>query len=290
MSPSGSVLRVLAAAGRPDVPVAVGAAGPVGPAPELRRADFIHGRDGLGDTFGPPPDGVDAVAEPAEDLLLRVGRERPGEVSVVAVGPLSTLAGALRRDPGWAATVDELIVMGGSVRRGGNALPLGEANVAHDPEAAAAVVGAGWRRPPLLVGLDVTMEATLGEEEFALLAEHRSPAAAFLDAPLRFYRRYGSTFTAPDCPCHDLVALLALAHPSVITDAPVVPLAVDTAGGPAWGATVADLRTLAFARIEGAEQSRPPGFSDWRVALGADVGLFRRMVRSLFGDAPAARS
>jgi purine nucleosidase len=284
----GSVLRVVAAAGRPDVPVAAGAAGPVGPAPELRRATFIHGHDGLGDTFGPAPAGLDAVAEPAEDLLLRVGRERPGQVSVVAIGPLSTLAGALRRDPAWSATVDELVVMGGSVRAGGNALPLGEANIAHDPVAAAEVVAAGWSRPPLLVGLDVTLQATLGADEFDLLARHESPAAAFLDAPLRFYRRYGSTFTAPDAPCHDLLALLALAHPAVITDAPLVPLAVDTAGGPAWGATVADLRTLAFARTEGAEQSRPPGFSDWRVALGADVGLFRQLIRSLFGAAPPA--
>jgi purine nucleosidase len=278
----GSVLRVVAAAGRPEVPVAVGASGPVGAAPQLRRPAFIHGRDGLGDTFGPPPHGVEAVAEGAEDLLLRVGRQRPGEVSVVAIGPQSTLARTLRRDPRWAGTVDELVVMGGSIRRGGNALPLGEANVAHDPQAAAEVVAAGWRQPPLLVGLDVTLEATLGEAELALVAEHRTPAAAFLDAPLRFYRRYGSTFTAPECPCHDLLALLALADPAVITAAPVVPLAVDTAGGPAWGATVADLRALAFASVEGAEQSRPPGFSDWRVALSVDVARFRRQVHHLF--------
>jgi purine nucleosidase len=160
---------------------------------------------------------------------------------------------------------------------------MGEANVAHDPAAAAVAVRARWPRPPLLVPLDVTHQATLSEEEFALLAQGRSPAARFLDAPMRFYRRYGSTFTAPDTPCHDLLAVLALSDPAVIIDAPVLPLAVDTAGGPAWGATVADLRARVFAEMEGAEQSRPTGFAQWRVALRADVERFRSRVRELFG-------
>ncbi|MBI4878031.1 MAG: nucleoside hydrolase, partial [Planctomycetes bacterium] len=67
----------------------------------------------------------------------------------------------------------------------GNALPVGEANIAHDPHAAELVVNAAWRTPPLLVGLDVTHQATLSEAEFALLAERRTPAARFLDAPAR---------------------------------------------------------------------------------------------------------
>jgi purine nucleosidase len=256
----------------------------MGPAPELRPAAFIHGDDGLGNAAGPLPEGVGTVGESAIDLLVRVTGERPSEVSVVAIGPLTNLGLAVQAHPGWAATVDELIVMGGSVARGGNAMPLGEANVAHDPMAAAAVVGAGWRRPPLLVGLDVTYVATLSEAEFDLLGQHRSEAAAFLDAPLRFYRRYGSTFTGPDTPCHDLLAVMALSDPSVLTHTPVLPLAVDTGGGPAWGTTVADRRVLYFAGREGSDQSRPAGFSEWRVALSADVDRFRIAVRRLFGD------
>jgi inosine-uridine nucleoside N-ribohydrolase len=281
---AGAVLRVVAAAGRTDVPVALGTTGPIGPAPDLRPASFIHGDDGLGNVAGPLPAGVDPVDEAAVDLLVRVTSERPGEVSVVSIGPLSNLGLAVEAHPGWAATVDELVVMGGSVARGGNALPLGEANVAHDPLAAAAVVGAEWRRPPLLVGLDVTYVATLSEAEFDLLALHRSEAAAFLDGPLGFYRVFGSTFTAPDTPCHDLLAVMALSDPAVLTDTPILPLAVDTSGGPAWGATVADRRVLHFAGREGSDQSRPAGFSDWRVALSADVERFRAGVRQLFGE------
>ena len=63
-------------------------------------------------------------------------------------------------------------------------MPSGEANIAHDPDAAAVVAAAGWRTPPLLVGLDVTHRATLTRSEFDLVAEHRTPAAAFLDEPL----------------------------------------------------------------------------------------------------------
>jgi inosine-uridine nucleoside N-ribohydrolase len=174
--------------------------------------------------------------------------------------------------------------MGGAAAGGGNALPAGEANVAHDPVAAQETVVAPWRAPPLLVGLDVTRVATLTDAEFALLAEHRSDAARFLDAPLRFYRTFGSTFSAPETPCHDLVAVLAWAAPGIITDAPLLPLAIDTAGGPAWGATVVDFRAPAFAALDGAAQATPGGFAQWRIALGVDVARFRGAVRGLFGE------
>ncbi len=187
-----SVTRVLSAAGRRDVTVAAGEAGPNGPAPALRPASFIHGDDGLGNTTaGTPAPHLAPALEPAADLMRRLCLERPGEVAVVAIGPLSNLGRLVAEAPEWARSVNELVVMGGSARAGGNALPNGEANIAHDPVAAARVVGAGWTTPPLLVGLDVSRVATLTEAHFALLAEHRSPAAAFLDAPLRFYREFG---------------------------------------------------------------------------------------------------
>ena len=279
-----SVARVLVAAGRGDIPIAVGAEGPVGVAPSLRPATFIHGDDGLGNTtLGLPDPPVVPVDEPAPALLRRLCRARPGKVSVVTIGPLSNLGLVLAADPGFAATVEELVVMGGSARAGGNALPWGEANMAHDPVAAAAVAAAGWRRPPLMVGLDVTREATLTDAHFALLASHRSAAAEFLDAPLRFYREFGSVLTAPNCPCHDLVAVMALSDPGLIPDAPELPMAVDTAGGPAWGATVVDFRAPAIARLRGSEQDQASGFGLWRVGLGADVARFRDQAASLFG-------
>lgn len=278
-----SALKVLAAAGRPDVPVAVGRPGRVGATPFLEPVHFIHGLDGQGDADHPAPV-ARPVAEPAEDLLRRLVHERPGEVSVVATAPLTNLARVIDADAGWPGQVASLVVMGGSVAAGGNAQPAAEANIAGDPHAAAVVVGAeGWRRPPMMVGLDATHRATLTEAEFELLAERRTPAARFLHEPLLFYRRFGSTFTRPDCPCHDLLAMLAWADPAVLTEAPELPLAVVTSEGPAWGATVADRRAPVFAALEGGRQASPAGFRPWRVALEPDVDRFRRHVRRLFG-------
>ncbi len=142
---------------------------------------------------------------------------------------------------------------------------------------------APWAKPPLLVGLDVTLVATLRPDEFELLAEHRNAAAKFLDAPLRFYREFGSTFTAPDTPCHDLLTVLALSDPAIIDDAPLLPLAVDCGGDAAWGTTVVDFRAPFFAALEGSMQSAADGFAPWRIALGVDVDRFRTAVRTLFG-------
>jgi purine nucleosidase len=275
-----NVSRVLTAAGATDVPVALGAGGPVGPAPLLNRAGHVHGEDGLGGCGDRWPAGVPVGAEPAGELLARLTAERPGEVDLVTVGPLSTVATALRDDPGIAARARSLTVMGGSVGAGGNALPLAEANIAHDPVGAAEVVAAGWagERPPLLVGLDVTARALLGPDDLAAAAAGGTTAGRFLVGPLRHYAGYyARSGQAPVgwSPCHDLVATMAAVDDELITDAPTVPLAVDTGRSAAWGATVADLRPVPEA------DEVPPGFTRWRVALRADIERFRSAFRAL---------
>jgi purine nucleosidase len=259
------------------VPVAVGAGEAVGPVLPMQRPKGIHGADGLGEAGIPRVD-YRPPAETATDLLLRLVNERPGELSVVATGPLSNLALALRAEPEWAGRVAELAVMGGAVQAPGNVSPVAEANIAHDPDAAAEVIRAGWAHPPVLVGLDVTMVATLTPVEFALMERRLSPAARFLAAPLAFYRPVGGRFNPPgECPCHDLVAMMALIEPDLL-DAPTMPVEVDTGGSAAWGATVVDFRPLSLA--EGGK-GRP-----WRIGLGVDVDRFRSNVRALFGEVP----
>jgi inosine-uridine nucleoside N-ribohydrolase len=268
---AANAARILHAAGRPDIPVAVGEATALGLAPVRETPAWIHGADGLGEVgLDPAPFGP--VAEPASTLLARLVRERPGELAVVALGPLSNLAAVIRADPEWAPAVGRLVVMGGSVAVGGNATPAAEANIAHDPDAAAMVLGAPWSSTPLLVTLDATHEATLGGDELALAREHRTPAAAFCDEPLRFYRNAVGSPTG-ECSCHDLLAVLALEDPTYV-GGDVVPVAVHTGAGPAWGAVVVDRR-----------RGREPvaGFCPWRVSLGADVRRFRSAARRLFG-------
>jgi purine nucleosidase len=278
---ASNVARILIAAGRPDVPVVLGADGPVGPSPlAAHRATFVHGEDGLGGSADRwPTGGVTPLTGGAGALLWRLADRSPGTVSLVTIGPLSTTARVLQAAPGLAGRLGSLTVMGGAVRVVGNALPWGEANIGHDPDAAALVVAADWAAPPMLVGLDVTLTATLHDDDLALAAQGRTPAARFLAEPLAayadFYRRAGAT-PPGTVPCHDLLAVIAAVDPTVVTDAPVAPLAVDTGRSAAWGATVVDLRPT--------PQSTTGAFHPWRVALGADQVRFRAAFRRLCGD------
>ena len=220
---------------------------PLLPAPDLRPATFIHGDDGLGNAAGPEAPGR-AVDEPAVDMLVRLVRERPERVSVVTLGPLTNIGIALHEHADFAGRVAELLVMGGSARAAATRCRGAKPT---SPTIRSPRSGRCSRRgsqPPLLVGLDVTLVATLRPDEFELLAEHRNAAAEFLDAPLRFYREFGSTFTAPDTPCHDLLTVLALSDPAIIDDAPLLPLAVDCGGDAAWGTTVVDFRAPVLRR------------------------------------------
>lgn len=280
---AANVCRILHAAGRPDVPVAVGADTPFGPAPEMRAADFIHGTDGLGET-GIEPAPFGPVDESADELLARVVADSSEPPTVVTIGPLTNLAHRVHTDPGWAGAVERLVVMGGSVNMPGNAKPGAEANVAHDPAAASVVVHAGWTRPPLMVGLDATHVGTLTESEFELVERRLTPAAAFLAEPLAFYRRFGGTFCAPgECPQHDLLAVVAAVRPGVV-HGPVLPVAVQDLPGPAWGVVVVDRRVPFFERAgSGSAQPVTDGFSPWELGLEVDVSAFRREVRNLFG-------
>lgn len=124
-----------------DVPVHVGAATPL--EREWVGAEEVHG-DGVG---GLRRSGRDEPSdEAAADALLRLSHELEGELTLVCIGPLTNIATALRRDPGLAARVREVIVMGGSVNGRGNITPVAEYNVYVDPEAADIVLQAGFKR------------------------------------------------------------------------------------------------------------------------------------------------
>lgn len=278
---AANLCRILHAAGRPDIPVALGAAGPMGEAPLGGVAPHVHGADGLGGHAHHWATGdVEPVAEPGVDLLARLAADHPGELDLVTIGPLTTVAQALAVHPEVVDGYRSLTVMGGSVLAGGNALPWAEANVGHDPDAAAAVVAGGWQteQPPLLVGLDVTTRALLSIDGHIGAADASTTVAGrMLAGALRSYAAfYGTVGHQPvgTFPCHDLLAVMAAAEVPVITEAPVHPLAVDTGGSAAWGATIADRRPVPETVIA--------GFAPWRLALAVDPVPFQRAVDALF--------
>jgi purine nucleosidase len=286
-----NIAKVLHAAGRADIPIAVGVAEPIGPAPVIPSAQAVHGDDGLGGVGHPDVD-FEPVAEPAPALIARLAAERPGELTLVAVGPFGNVALALRRSPEIVTQLRDVVVMGGMIRAPGNALPLGEFNVVFDPQAAAEMVDAPWAHPPLLVPGDVTYATTLSETELALLEERRSPAARFLAGPIAGYRQTGALQSVDGgCPSHDTVALMAVADPELV-DSELLPLAVDLGGSAAWGTTVVDLRAQILTRhdlppelLDVARAAMFDGKAAWRIGLTADTASFRARMRALFGEA-----
>lgn len=208
-----NALHLLEVADRTDIPVAQGASDPIG-MPFRGGAAFVHGPDGLGDRVVPRPMSS-PVAEDAADHIIRVVRERPGEVVLAPIGPLTNLAIALDRDPGIAGLVAEVVVMGGNAYTKGNATPAAEANIYNDPEAAEAVLGGEW--PVVMLGLDVTDAVTLSGEHLARIASGATPMHALLTEAGAFYRRFHEdALPGYDglCP-HDATALSWLLDPSL---------------------------------------------------------------------------
>ncbi|WP_460747763.1 nucleoside hydrolase [Nocardiopsis oceani] len=233
-----NALRLLELYGRPDVPVAVGAARPLVQEPKL--AGHVHGHNGLGDVELPEPERA-PVAESAAELLVRSARENPGEIDVLAVGPLTNLALAIRLEPRLPELVRRLVVMGGAVQAPGNVSSHAEANIANDPEAAEAVFAAGFDLD--LIALDITMKTVATGAWLDRLKEVPGERARRTSAFLDFYAEfYKGIFGVRQCAMHDPLAAAVLIDPHLVTEAYTAPVRVELTGGLTRGMTVADLR------------------------------------------------
>lgn len=217
-----NTLQVLRLAGLDHVPVAVGARRPLASALPTRRrprrpghAEHVHGDDGLGGLARATP-GAAPVAGSAAEHLVRLARERPGQLAVLATGPLTNLGLALLLEPELPHLVERVVVMGGAFAAPGGAIPPAETNILGDPEAADLVLDAGW--PLTIVGLDVTMRTILEEDHLRRLAGATSPAGTFAWEALQCYLdAYEPRLGRRGCPVHDALAAAILVDPTLAT-------------------------------------------------------------------------
>ncbi|HTT00878.1 MAG TPA: nucleoside hydrolase [Steroidobacteraceae bacterium] len=208
-----NALRLLEIAGRPDIPVAAGAARPL--KRHLVRAHSVHGPNGLAGVEFPAPK-IKPVAESGPRLIRRMVAAAPGHVSIVAIGPLTNVALALREDPNLASQVRDITIMGGSLS-GGNTTPAAEFNSYVDPEAARIVYESGI--PITMIGLDVTRRAVLGEDRISALEASGDAAARAAGRIMRAtHERVGHTgANGGRLLVHDAIAVAALIDPSILT-------------------------------------------------------------------------
>lgn len=214
-----------------DIPVAPGSPGAL--LHPVVRADHVHGPTGLGAAVLPDP--VRAAADGhAVDVIIDTLRAAPGEVTLVAIGPLTNIALAVRKEPRVVEWARDLVIMGGSATRG-NHNPAAEFNMLADPEAAAIVFRSGWTVK--MLGLDVTLTAVVTSavldrmRPLGRLAEFLIPAAT----------SYGVVTADGGPTIHDACAVAYALDPALVTMTPAV-VDVETRGEHTRGMTVVDFR------------------------------------------------
>jgi purine nucleosidase len=243
------------------VPVTAGCAAPLLRA--AREARDVHGDSGLGGAVLPPPS---REAEPghAVDYLIETIGAAPGEITLVATGPLTNIALAVRREPRLAGWVRDFVIMGGSTGRG-NVTPAAEFNIWADPEAAAITFGAGWT--VRMIGLDVTLQALATPPVRSRMSELGKLGSELLLPALAQYR----DSAGHDPAVHDVCAVVSVAAPSVFGYTPAL-VEVETVGRLTSGMTVTSF---------GADA---PNTS---VATRIDSAAFWDLVLSTYGDLAA---
>jgi len=283
---------VLELAGRTDVEVAMGREIPL--LRPLETTPETHGPQGLGYAELPAPSRPLSDRH-AVDLILDEAHRRPGEVTLVTLGPLTNLALAVMREPELPRLLKDYALMGGAYGVSGNTTPTTEWNIHCDPDAAKIVFRA-WAdaiaadpsiRPPLALGLDVTEQARIAPEHVVRLARRAGsnpddsvatgspddpmapahsvasdPIVRYVADALRFYfefhRQYDGFYGAF---IHDPLAVAATLDRSLVETTPLY-VDVETRGEITAGMTVADRRGLT---------GRPANLD---VATSADIATF----------------
>jgi len=270
---TANALAVCEFIGAAGTPVTAGCAGPLlRPALDARQ---VHGASGLGGATLPPPAASPAAGHAVDYIIDTVGAA-PGEFTLVATGPLTNIALAVRREPRLADWVRQFVIMGGSASRG-NVTPAAEYNVWADPEAAAAVFRAGWT--VTMLGLDVTLRTGATATVLKRMSELGRLGTELLRPALEQYRSVsepgsrrglgGSSPLGAGPPVHDVCAVAWVAQPELFGLVPAR-VQVELAGQLTAGMTVTDFdvpREVDSGNAQVAMRIDVDNF--WEVTLGA---------------------
>jgi purine nucleosidase len=271
---AANTLAVLELAGRVDVEVAIGREAPI--LRPLRTAEDTHGPTGIGYAALPGPR-AEVSPRSGIDLIVEEVRRRPGELTLVTLGPLTNLAAALQVEPALPRLLGRVLVMGGAFQVPGNTTPAAEWNMQVDPEAAwlvyrawaAALAADPGVRRPMVLGLDVTERCPILPDHVVRLAQragsrpddsialalgeapmHASrsvasnPIVRFIADALRFYMEFHARSDGfYGAHLHDPMVVAAALDRGLVRTQPVH-LDVETGPGPADAKTVADFNGI----------------------------------------------
>jgi inosine-uridine nucleoside N-ribohydrolase len=243
---------LLELAGRSAIPVARGCDRPLVRQPVI--ADYVHGRNGLGEVSLPEPR-MQPVALHAVDFLIEKILSAPGEMTLVPIGPLTNVALAVRREPRITELVREVVIMGGALRVPGNVTPVSEFNIYADPHAAHIVLHAGW--PVRLVPLDATRQAQMRREQLHALAAGGHGVTRLMEQMVTYYLDvFGGPRGLTSFTMHDPLCMAAAIRPDLLTWEPAY-VDVELQGTLTLGQTVAYFDRLEDVdpSLEGAHRS-----------------------------------
>jgi purine nucleosidase len=219
-----------------DVPVYPGCRKPM--VNDLVDAAYVHGQDGMGDSFFPQAARRPAAGHAVDELVRRVNAA-PGELTILAQAPLTNLATAVVRDPGFAAKVKHLVVMGGGL---GNVTPAAEFNFYVDPEAAKIVCRAGFELTLFTWTLTLS-HGVFYDDDLRRIEQVDTPLARFYRQVTRKAEEWERSLGVPGTTHPDSMACAAIVDPSLILASEPAFLDVETQGELTRGYSHIDLRS-----------------------------------------------
>ena len=224
---------------RTEIPVFAGADQPLKRDPVF--ATEVHGESGMGQAVLPEPS--QKIKGDAVDFLVQTLSDQPGEITIIAVGPLTNLALAEQRQPGTLQKAKQVIVMGGAIAETGNSTPVAEFNFYADPHAAQIVVHSDAAL--LIVPLDATRQVVLSETDIEnQIASLKTVASQFVvDAVQNVFALYRQLEREPIVYLHDPLAVGA-AIASELLRSETLYIDIETSGDLTMGQVVTDRRGL----------------------------------------------